>query len=65
MYQQEHKGQAMPYTILLEQFEKSLLEDEKFKSAEYLTPVLANIKAFKRIESHDAADGSLEYTVVE
>ena len=64
-YQQEHHRQAMPHTILLEQFEKSLLEDEKFKSAEYLTPVLANLKAFKRIESQDAADGGLEYTIVE
>ena len=63
-YQQDHDGQAMPHTILLEQFEKSLLEDEKFKSAEYLTPVLSNIKAFKRIESHDGANGGLEYTVV-
>jgi len=64
-YQQEHNSEAMPYAVLLEQFEKLLLNDEKFKSAEYLTAVLSNIKSFKRIESHDAANGEATYEVVE
>ena len=55
-YQQENGNQPMPFKTLLTQFEGLLLEDQKFKSADYLTPIITNLKGFQRIKSNDDAD---------
>jgi primosomal protein N'' len=63
-YQQENSGKPIPHDTLQEQFEEVLLEDQKFKSAEYLAPVLTNLKNFKRIKSNEDATG-VAYEIVE